>query len=142
MNTVNFNGYGVLSEDRKSSDIYDSSNIFSFIEKFKYSFLEDYFISDTKKVHEFFDYNENLIDLFLKINSIIKNYFMDGVYVLRVIDNPEYDESKLNLIIQLDYSKYSPKEIVAKLMKFNYAIRPLKRELNLNDKFFADVESL
>lgn len=101
-----------------------------------------YVIDDNGGVYEFIKDNEDLLILLNEIKPFLEKYFDNHSYFLRVRVYPEDFDSKLALVIKVDYSGVDVEDLVASLMKIDDEIRPSERLLSLTDVFFVTVEGL
>lgn len=90
--TSNFN------EDINNSDKLVLKNYLKeFIRQFQLNILNNYNLINPKEIIKFVLDNDDLIDLFQKINPLIKEYFPNHIYCLEFVPDPEF--SNLNQLV-------------------------------------------
>ena len=122
----------------RNSDIIKANYQQSFEVKFN-SLSKNFNLINQSKVYDFIKNHDDLINFLDTLNPILRKYFRNADYILKVIPNSENDDSKLGLFIKETPCNQHPDVLVNNLLKFNSEIRPLKRKLNLTNKFFVDV---
>ncbi|WP_413827225.1 hypothetical protein [Methanobrevibacter sp. UBA313] len=125
---------------------YSQKIVEDYIEEFKIqiqNLLKSYKLIDELNTLNFIYANDNLIDFIKEITPILKNYFPNGKYDLKFIEDSEIHELKqLSLIIKLKNFKENVDSFVTTLYEFDSKIRPIKKNHDLIGKFITDVDPL